>query len=79
LVNKEINNEEKDRRKVKKELKEPRKYRKSSFCTEHQKEVLHRAKGERRRGGEEERTILRTGLVTSCVGTAFSNTLLKER
>jgi hypothetical protein len=32
LVNKEINNEEKDRRKVKKELKEPRKYRASSFA-----------------------------------------------
>jgi hypothetical protein len=33
LVNKEINNEEKDRRKVKKELKESRKYRAFSFAT----------------------------------------------
>jgi hypothetical protein len=33
LVNKEINNEEKDRRKVKKELKGPRKYRAFSFVT----------------------------------------------
>jgi hypothetical protein len=32
LVNKEINNEEKDRRKVKKEFKEPRKYRAFSFA-----------------------------------------------
>jgi hypothetical protein len=51
LVNKEINNEEKDRRKVKKELKEPRKYRASSFALNSRKKY-HRAK--------KERTVLRT-------------------